>query len=66
MLALANALNGMSRAEAARAAAWIERQSLRDAVVRFNAEGLAGLMLHLERLRIGIERSSSWLGRLLL
>ena len=43
MLALANALDGMSRAEAARAAG-IERQSLRDAVVRFNTEGLAGLI----------------------
>src|SRR5829696_4161497 len=41
MLALANALDGMSRAEAARAAG-IERQALRDAVLRFNAEGLAG------------------------
>ncbi len=43
MLALANALDGMSRADAARAAG-IERQSLRDAVLRFNAEGLAGLL----------------------
>jgi transposase len=45
MLAIANALEGMVRstAEAARAAG-IERQSLRDAVVRFNAEGLAGLI----------------------
>jgi transposase len=43
LLAIANALDGMSRAEAARAAG-IERQSLRDAVVRFNAEGLAGLV----------------------
>lgn len=43
MLAIANALNGMSRAEAARAAG-IERQALRDAVVRYNAEGLAGLV----------------------
>jgi len=43
MLALANAMDGMIRAEAARAAG-IERQSLRDAVVRFNAEGLAGLV----------------------
>jgi transposase len=42
MLALANALEGMSRADAARAAG-IERQSLCDAVKRFNAEGLAGL-----------------------
>jgi transposase len=43
MLAIANALDGMSRADAARAAG-IERQALRDAVVRFNAEGLAGLI----------------------
>ena len=43
MLAIANALEGMSRAQAAKAAG-IERQSLRDAVVRFNAEGLAGLI----------------------
>ena len=43
MLAIANALEGMSRADAARAAG-IERQSLRDAVLRFNAEGLAGLV----------------------
>ena len=33
----------MSRADAARAAG-IERQALRDAVVRFNAEGLSGLV----------------------
>jgi transposase len=61
MLAIANALEGMSRAEAARLAgpraAWaarcgadgasalpmLERQALRDAVVRYNAEGIAGL-----------------------
>ena len=43
LLALANAMEGMSRAEAARCAG-IERQSLRDAVLRFNAEGLAGLI----------------------
>jgi transposase len=42
MLAIANALEGMSRAEAARLAG-MERQALRDAVVRYNAEGLAGL-----------------------
>jgi putative transposase len=42
MLAVANALEGMSRAEAARLAG-MERQALRDAVVRYNAEGLAGL-----------------------
>ena len=43
MLALANAMDGMSRTEAARAAG-IERQSLRDAILRFNVEGLAGLI----------------------
>lgn len=43
MLAIANALEGMSRADAARVAG-IERQSLRHAVIRFNAEGLAGLI----------------------
>ena len=42
MYAIANALEGMSRADAARLAG-MERQALRDAVVRFNAEGLAGL-----------------------
>ena len=42
MLAIANALEGLSRAEAARLAG-MERQALRDAVVRYNAEGLAGL-----------------------
>ncbi len=42
MLAIANALEGMSRAEAARLAG-MERQALRDAVVRYNGEGLAGL-----------------------
>ena len=42
MLAIANAPEGMSRAEAARLAG-MERQALRDAVVRYNADGLAGL-----------------------
>src|SRR5580704_1039475 len=42
MYAIANALEGLSRAEAARLAG-MERQALRDAVVRYNAEGLAGL-----------------------
>jgi transposase len=42
MLAIANALEGMSRAAAARAAG-MDRQALRDAVVRYNAEGLDGL-----------------------
>lgn len=40
--ALANALEGMTRAEAARLAG-MERQALRDAVLRYNADGLAGL-----------------------
>ena len=40
--AIANALNGLKRAAAARLAG-MERQALRDAVVRYNAEGLAGL-----------------------
>ena len=42
MLAVASALEGKSRAEAARLAG-MERQALRDAVVRYNAEGLEGL-----------------------
>ena len=42
MLAIANALEGMSRADAARVVG-MERQALRDAVIRYNAEGLAGL-----------------------
>ena len=42
MYAIANALDGLSRAAAARLAG-MERQALRDAVVRYNAEGLAGL-----------------------
>jgi transposase len=42
MYAIANALDGLSRAEAARLAG-MERQALRDAVVRYNAEGLDGL-----------------------
>jgi transposase len=42
MLAIASGLEGMSRADAARLAG-MERQALRDAVVRYNAEGLAGL-----------------------
>jgi transposase len=42
MLALALVLEGRSRAEAARAAG-MDRQTLRDWVHRYNAEGLAGL-----------------------
>ena len=42
MQAIAGALEGLTRAEAARLAG-MERQALRDAVVRYNAEGLAGL-----------------------
>lgn len=41
-LAIAQALEGVSRGDAARLVGR-ERQSLRDAVVRYNAEGLAGL-----------------------
>lgn len=41
MYAIAHALDGMSRAEAARLAG-MDRQALRDAVVRYNAEGVAG------------------------
>lgn len=40
--AIAHALEGMSRAEAARLAG-MERQALRDAVVRYNAAGVDGL-----------------------
>ena len=42
MYAIAHALEGTSRGEAARLVG-MERQALRDAVVRYNAEGLAGL-----------------------
>jgi transposase len=42
LYAIAHALEGLSRAEAARLAG-MERQALHDAVVRYNAEGLAGL-----------------------
>ena len=42
LLALANALDGRSREDAARAAG-MDRQTLRDWVHRYNAEGLAGL-----------------------
>ena len=42
LLAIAGVLDGMSRAAAARAAG-MDRQRLRDWVVRLNAEGIAGL-----------------------
>src|SRR5918998_3727340 len=42
LLAIANALDGLSGAEAARRAG-MERQALRDAGVRYNAEGPQGL-----------------------
>jgi transposase len=42
LLALANALDGMSREEAARAAG-MDRQTLRDWVHRYNAAGVEGL-----------------------
>ncbi len=42
LLAIASALEGLSRAEAARLAG-MERQALRDAVIRYNADGPSGL-----------------------
>src|SRR5262244_504704 len=42
-LAIANALSGMNRAEAARGAG-MDRQTLRDWVIRYNAHGIAGLV----------------------
>jgi transposase len=42
LIALGNVLDGMSREAAARAAG-MDRQTLRDWVIRFNAEGVAGL-----------------------
>ena len=45
MQAVAGALEGLPRAEAARLAG-MERQALRDAVLRYNAEGVSGLHDH--------------------
>src|SRR6516164_11158595 len=42
MLAIANALDGMSREQAARSAD-MDRQTLRDWVIRYNAHGVDGL-----------------------
>jgi len=42
LIAIANALEGMDRASAARLAG-LDRQTLRDWVHRYNAEGIAGL-----------------------
>ena len=42
LIALANVRDGMSREQAARQAG-MDRQTLRDWVIRFNAEGVAGL-----------------------
>lgn len=42
LLALANALDGLERGRAARSAG-MDRQTLRDWVIRFNAEGVEGL-----------------------
>ncbi len=42
LLAIAHALEGISRAEAARLVG-MERQALRDAVMRYNTEGIRGL-----------------------
>ena len=54
MYAVANALEGMTRAEAVRLAG-PERQALRGAVVCYNAEGLAGFQDH-----PGLGRSRGW------
>jgi transposase len=43
LLAIANALSGMSRMDAARSAG-MDRQTLRDWVLRYNAHGVAGLV----------------------
>lgn len=43
MLAIANALDGMSRAAAAQAAG-MDRQTLRDWVIRYNEDGIDGLL----------------------
>jgi transposase len=43
LLAIANALSGMSRKEAALSAG-MDRQTLRDWVIRYNAHGVAGLL----------------------
>ena len=42
MLAIANALDGIRREEAARSAG-MDRQTLRDWVIRYNARGIDGL-----------------------
>ena len=42
LLAIANALSGMSRAEAAKCAG-MDRQTLRDWIIRYNEHGMAGL-----------------------
>jgi transposase len=42
LIALANVLDGMNREAAARAAG-MDRQTLRDRVIRFNAAGVEGL-----------------------
>src|SRR3712207_7469352 len=55
LLAIANALEGMTRAEAARLAG-MERQALHDAIQRFNAEGPDGLH---DRPRTGRDRKST-------
>mgnify|MGYP003337026934 FL=1 len=45
LLAIANELDGMSRADAARSAG-MDRQTLRDWVIRYNENGVAGLTDH--------------------
>src|SRR5829696_4510438 len=63
LLALANALDGMGRGAAARAAG-MDRQTLRDWVHRYNAEGIEGLRDLVER-RFGVGYSETGMLRLL-
>lgn len=55
--AIANALDGLSRAEAARLAG-MERQALRYAVVRYNAEGVDGLFDRPKRPHSSLDRQT--------
>jgi hypothetical protein len=60
LLAIANALEGMTQAEATRLAG-MERQALHDAIKRFNAEGPDGLH---DRPRTGARNNSLRVSRL--
>src|SRR3954464_11831440 len=58
MLAIAHALDGVGRAQAARLAG-LDRQALRDTVIRYNAEGVAGFAPG-QKPRHGSERNYLW------